>query len=70
MTSTTGVFTASVETAFARIDTTGWAPGRHLLFVEAQDADGVWGVPTAIFLDVDDAPVAEERRYFFPMVTR
>lgn len=70
MSSTTGVFTTSVETASALIDTTGWAPGRYLLFVEAQDANGVWGVPTAVFLDVDEAPVGEQRRYFFPMVTQ
>ena len=27
-------------------------PGRHLVFVEAQDAAGNWGVPSAVFLDV------------------
>jgi len=67
MSATTGIFTAPVETAFALIDTTGWAPGRHLLFVEAQDADGVWGVPTATFLEIRER-TAEKRRYFFPMM--
>jgi len=67
MSATTGIFTAPVETAFALIDTTGWAPGRHLLFVEAQDADGVWGAPTATFLEIRER-TAEKRRYFFPMM--
>lgn len=53
-----GAFDAVAEQAFAVIDTTGWESGRYLLLVEAQDAGGAWGVPTAIFLDVG------ERRYF------
>jgi carboxypeptidase T len=53
-----GAFDAVTEQAFAAIDTTGWESGRYLLLVEAQDAGGVWGVPTAIFLEVG------ERRYF------
>lgn len=52
-----GAFDAVAEQAFAVIDTTGWSSGRYLLLVEAQDADGGWGVPTAIFLEVG------ERRY-------
>lgn len=58
-----GSFDAVAEEAFAVIDTTGWSSGRYLLLVEAQDADGVWGVPTAIFLEVG------ERRYF-PLIAR
>ncbi|MEO5728347.1 MAG: hypothetical protein ABI134_35850 [Byssovorax sp.] len=27
--------------------------GRHLLMVESQDADGNWGVPSAVFLDIE-----------------
>ena len=50
-----GAFDTAVETAVAVLDTVGWAPGRHLLFVEGQDAAGVWGVPTGIFVDVADA---------------
>jgi hypothetical protein len=52
-----GAFDAVTEQALAVIDTTGWQSGRYLLLVEAQDANGVWGVPTAIFLEVG------ERRY-------
>lgn len=58
-----GAFDAAVEQAFAVIDTTGWSSGRYLLLVEAQDTDSVWGVPTAVFLEVG------ERRYF-PFIAR
>ncbi len=57
MTPTHGAFTSSVESAFALIDTQGWAKGQHILLVEAQDTAGAWGVPTAIFMTIG------ERRY-------
>ncbi len=47
-----GAFDATTEIITAQIDTTGLTPGRHTLFIEAQDADGNWGVPTAIFLTI------------------
>lgn len=47
-----GAFSSAVEELGAAIDTTGWGPGRHTVFVEAKDASGAWGVPTAVFLDV------------------
>ena len=50
MSPTDGAFDAAVETVHAVVDTTGWAPGRHILFVEGQDGHGNWGVPTAVFL--------------------
>lgn len=49
-----GAFDTPVEAAYAVIDTHGWAPGRHLVLVEGQDTDGVWGVPTGVFVDVAD----------------
>lgn len=60
---TDGAFDAPTEQASATIDTTGWALGRHLVLVEAQDSDGVWGVPSALFLDIG------ERRYL-PFIGR
>ena len=45
-----GSFDSPVESLSAFIDTAGWEFGRHTLFVESQDADGNWGVPSAIFL--------------------
>ncbi len=45
-----GAFDAPQEELVGWLDTTGWPPGRHTLFVQAQDADGNWGVPTAVFV--------------------
>lgn len=47
-----GVWDASVEQGRAVVETTGMAPGRHLLLVQAQDAEGRWGPPTAVFVDI------------------
>lgn len=47
-----GNFDENVEAITAEVDTTGLAPGVHLLFVESQDAAGNWGVPTAVFLEI------------------
>ena len=52
MTATDGAFNTSSEAVTAVILTADWSAGRHTLFVEAQDADGNWGVPTAIYLDI------------------
>lgn len=51
-----GAFDSTAETLTASIDTTDLAAGRYTIFIEAQDADGNWGVPTAAFLDVVEAP--------------
>jgi carboxypeptidase T len=48
-----GSFDQSVEYLQAQIDTQELAPGRHMIFVEAQDADGNWGAPSAAFLAVE-----------------
>ncbi|MFN8444601.1 MAG: M14 family metallopeptidase [Caldilineaceae bacterium] len=45
-------FNSNVEGVSATIDTTGWTTGRHTLFVEAQDSDGNWGVPSAVFVEI------------------
>lgn len=47
-----GAFNSSVENAQVVLDTTNWATGRHLIFVESQDTAGNWGAPTAIFLEI------------------
>jgi hypothetical protein len=56
MSSADGAFDAATETVQATVDTTGWTPGRHILFVEGQDAPGNWGVPSAVFLWVTGVP--------------
>lgn len=48
-----GLFDAGIETVTVTINTTGWGSGRHTIFVEGQDANGNWGVPTAIFITVN-----------------
>lgn len=47
-----GLFDSTVETATAMITPTGWAPGRHILFVQATNGDGAAGMTRAVFLDV------------------
>jgi carboxypeptidase T len=45
-----GNFDSYTEEAQTVIETTGWSLGRHLIFVEGQDSDGNWGVPSAAFV--------------------
>jgi len=52
MSAADGTFGAAVETVRATVSTVGLPPGRHVLFVEGQDTDGHWGVPSAVFLRV------------------
>ncbi len=47
-----GSFNAGVEGLTAVLDTSTLAPGRHLIYVVAEDALGNRGVPTAVFLEV------------------
>jgi murein tripeptide amidase MpaA len=49
MSATDGSFNSSTEAIVSAIDTTGWSPGRHTLFIEARTGTGNWGVPTAAF---------------------
>jgi hypothetical protein len=48
-----GTFNAAREPLTATLDTAGWTPGRHTVFVEAANSTGVWGVPTAVFVWVE-----------------
>jgi hypothetical protein len=59
MNASDGAFNSTVENVVAQIDTTGLTPGRHTVFVEGQDANGNWGVLSAVFLWVTtDAPTS------------
>lgn len=51
-----GNFDSPVETMMANINTSSLSPGRHTIFVEGLDANGNYGIPTAVFLDVLTAP--------------
>ncbi|MEP7356577.1 MAG: M14 family metallopeptidase [Anaerolineales bacterium] len=50
LTAADGTYNSLTETVQAVLDTSGWPLGRHLVFVESQDADGNWGVPSAAFV--------------------
>lgn len=52
-----GNFDSVSEAAAGTIDTTGLAPGRHLIYVVAEDADGNVGVPSAVFLTIEGSEV-------------
>ena len=51
-----GELDSSVEQLTATIDTSELEAGRHTVFIESQDANGNFGVPTAVFIDVIDFP--------------
>lgn len=53
-----GAFNSTIESAIATIDTTGLSDGQHLIFVEGQDANGNWGAPTAIYLEIGMPPAS------------
>jgi hypothetical protein len=53
-----GTFDQPEENLVATLDTAAWPPGRHTVFVEAQNEDGVWGVPAAAFVWVEPFEVA------------
>lgn len=53
MTASDGTFNAKTENVKATINTTGLSVGRHTIFVQGQDANNNWGVPSAIFITVN-----------------
>ena len=53
MTASDGAFDADSEDVTGSIDASGLRNGRHIIFVEGEDANGNWGVPSAVFLEVD-----------------
>lgn len=55
LTAVDGTFDSVIESARTTIDTSGLSNGRHLVFVRGQDANGSWGVFSAIFLNITPA---------------
>ncbi|HET7845651.1 MAG TPA: M14 family zinc carboxypeptidase, partial [Xanthomonadales bacterium] len=49
-----GAFNASSEAIAANVDTTGLAPGRHFVYLQARDAAGSDGPVSAVFVNVVD----------------
>ena len=54
MSASDGSFNSNIEGATAAIDTTSLSQGQHILYVRGQDANGVWGAVSAVFLYIDD----------------
>ncbi|MCX6354583.1 MAG: DUF2341 domain-containing protein [Candidatus Aureabacteria bacterium] len=50
MTAADGNFDSPIENMRATVDTTGWRPGRHIIFVESRDTADHDGVPGAVFV--------------------
>ena len=52
MVASDGTFDTASEGVEVILDTTGFAPGRHTLFVQGTDSDGNTGIVSAVFLEV------------------
>lgn len=50
-----GRFDQPQEVLSLEIETACWSAGRHLLYLQAQDRSGQWGVPSAALVEVIDA---------------
>jgi hypothetical protein len=50
-----GNFNSVTEALSGSLDTSGLAPGRHLVYVRGRDAGGAWGAVSAVFLNVNAA---------------
>ncbi|MFP4346513.1 MAG: M14 family zinc carboxypeptidase, partial [Anaerolineales bacterium] len=50
-----GSFDSKSEGVEALLDTTTWSAGRHTLYLQGQDADGLWGPVSAAFITVTHA---------------
>jgi carboxypeptidase T len=61
-----GAFNTPIEPLQATVSLSGLSPGRHIVFVESQDAAGNWGPPTATFIWI----VLADKRMYLPIVMR
>ncbi len=62
-----GSFDETAEAVTGSVDTTGLAPGRHMLWVHGQDAAGNWGPVSAAWLTV---LTDLDKRLYLPLVAR
>lgn len=51
-----GAFNSTAENVEALIDTSALGSGRHLVYIQGHDANGEFGPPTAVFLDIQAGP--------------
>jgi hypothetical protein len=61
-----GAFNTPIESLQAAVSLTGLSVGRHLLFVESQDALGHWGPPSATWVTVTVMP----HKMWLPLVQK
>jgi carboxypeptidase T len=59
-----GSFDAVTEALVGQINTTGLSLGKHIVYVRARDASGVWGPVTASFLNISTVPTVVIDREF------
>lgn len=55
-------FPDATKRATGEIDTTGLAPGRHMVYVQGINSDGKEGAVSAAFLDIAEAPKPEPEK--------
>jgi len=68
-----GAYDSTVESLTATLDTTNLQPGTYTIFHEAQDADGNWGPPTALSIEVVAVPTErtpQQYKLYLPRVWR
>lgn len=58
MNASDGNFNSNIEGVTATVNTTNLTNGRHIIYVQSQDAAGNWGAVSAVFLYVIDPAVA------------
>ena len=56
LSATDGTFNNPIESLQATVNLSGLSAGRHIIFVESQDAAGNWGSPTAVFVWITLVP--------------
>ena len=68
-----GEYDSTVESLTGSLDTTGLQPGAYTIFLEAQDADGNWGPPTAVSIEVVAVPTERtppQYKQYLPRIYR
>jgi hypothetical protein len=48
-----GVFDSMVEDIFAQIDVSGLSPGKHVVYIEAMERNGKWGIASSIGFTIE-----------------
>lgn len=54
MSAADGSFNSNKENVTASVSTTGWTPGKHLIYVRGRDSAGNWGAISAAFVEITD----------------